>query len=109
MDFHVFLYICHRSVQLSLTPGNIFGINLFLEDLHPHSSTLAWKIPWMEEPGGLQSMESRTGLIDFTFTFHFHALEKEMAAHSSVPAWRIPGTAGRGGQPSMGSHRVRQD
>ena len=56
----------------------------------PHSSTLAWKIPWMEEPGGLQSMGSR--LSDFTFTFHFHALEKEMATHSSVLAWRIPGT-----------------
>ena len=55
----------------------------------PQSSTLAWKIPWMEEPGRLQSMGSR--LSDFTFTFHFHALEKEMATHSSVLAWRIPG------------------
>ena len=106
----------------------------------PHSSTFAWKIPWTEEPGGLQSMgslgvrhdwvaslslswigegngnplqcsclenprdggawwaavsgvaHSRTRLRDFTFTFHFHALEKEMATHSSVLAWRIPGT-----------------
>ena len=49
-----------------------------------HSSTLAWKIPWTEEPGGLQSTGSR--LSDFTFTFHFHALEKEMATHSSVVA-----------------------
>ena len=59
----------------------------------PHSSTLAWKIPWTEEPGRLQSMGSlsRTRLSDFTFTFHFHALEKEMATHSSVLAWRIPG------------------
>ena len=59
-----------------------------------HSSTLAWKIPWMEEPGGLQSMgsQSRTRLSDFTFIFPFHALEKEMATHSSVLAWRIPGT-----------------
>ena len=56
----------------------------------PHSSTLAWKIPWTEEPGGLQSMGLR--LSDFTFTFHFHALEKEMATHFSVLAWRIPGT-----------------
>ena len=50
----------------------------------PHSGTLAWKIPWMEEPGRLQSMgsQSRTRLSDFTFTFHFHALEKEMATHS---------------------------
>ena len=68
----------------------------------PHSSTLAWKIPWTEEPGGLQSMGSlsQTRLSDFTFTFHLHALEKEMATHSSVLAWRIPG---------MQSHRVRHD
>ena len=61
----------------------------------PHSSTLAWKIPRTEEPGRLQSMGvagSWTRLSDFTFTFHFHALEKEMATHSSVLAWRIPGT-----------------
>ena len=50
--------------------------------------------------------ESRTRLSDFTFTFHFHALEKEMATHSSVLAWRIPGTGKPGGLPSMGSHRV---
>ena len=110
----------------------------------PHSSTFAWKIPWTEEPGRLQSVgslrvghfmterlhfhfslscigegngnllqssclenprdgrawwaavygvaQSRTGLSNFTFTFHFHALEKEMETHSSVLAWRIPGT-----------------
>ena len=81
----------------------------------PHSSTLAWKLPWMEEPGGLQSMgllgvaKSRTQLSDFTFTFHFHASEKEMATHSSVLAWRIPGTGQPGGLPSTGSHRVRHD
>ena len=60
-----------------------------------HSSTLAWKIPWTEEPGMLQSMRSLkvwTLLSDFTFTFHFHALGKEMATHSTVLAWRIPGT-----------------
>ena len=74
----------------------------------PHSSTLAWKIPGTEEPGGLQSMGSlsRTRLSDFTFTFQFHALEKEMATHSSVLAWRISGTGGPGGLPSMGSRRV---
>ena len=70
----------------------------------PHSSTLAWKILWMEEPDGLQSMGSR--LSDVIFTFHFHALEKEMATHSSVLAWRVPGTGEPGGLPSMGSHRV---
>ena len=50
--------------------------------------------------------KSRTGLSDFTFTFLFHALEKEMATHSSVLAWRIPGMEKPGGLPSMGSHRV---
>ena len=53
--------------------------------------------------------KSRTWLSNFTFTFHFHALEKEMATHSSVLAWRIPGMAEPGGLPSMGSHRVGRD
>ena len=53
--------------------------------------------------------KSQTRLNDFTFTFHFHALEKEMATHSSVLAWRIPGTREPGGLPSMGSHRVGHD
>ena len=58
-----------------------------------HSSTLAWKIPWVEEPGGLQSMGLQRVRHDFTltFTFHFHALEKEMATHSSVLARRKQG------------------
>ena len=77
----------------------------------PHSSTLAWKIPWVEEPGGLQSMGSlsRTRMSHFIFTFHFNALEKEKATHSSVLAWRIPGTGEPGGLPSMGLRRVRHD
>ena len=77
----------------------------------PHSSTLAWKIPWMEEPGVTVHgvAQSWTQLSDFTFTFHFHALEKEMATHSSVLAWRIPGMGKPGGLLSMGSHRVRYD
>ena len=76
-----------------------------------HSSTLAWKIPWTEEPGGLQSMGSlRVGHDSkLTFAFQFPALEKEMATHSSVLAWRIPGTGEPGGLPSMGSHRVGHD
>ena len=53
--------------------------------------------------------KSRTRLSDFTFTFHFHALEKEMAIHSSVLAWRIPGTGEPGGLLSLGLHRVRHD
>ena len=79
----------------------------------PHSSTLAWKISWMEEPGGLHVVhgvsKSRTQLSDFTFTFHFHALEKEMATHSSALAWRIPGMGEHGGLPSMRSHGVRHN
>ena len=63
----------------------------------------AW---WAAVPG---VSKSRSQLSDFTFPFHVHALEKEMAAHSSVLAWRIPGTGEPGGLPSMGSHRVRHD
>ena len=79
----------------------------------PHSSTLAWQTPWTEEPGRLHAVHgvarSQTRLNDFTFTFHFQALDKEMTTHSSVLAWRIPGTVEPGGLPSMGSHRVGHD
>ena len=72
---------------------------------------------WLENPmdGGAwkaavhRVAEGRTRLSDFTFTFHFQALEKAVATHSSVLAWRIPGTGEAGGLPSMGSHRVRHD
>ena len=74
-----------------------------------YSSILAWRIPWTEEPGGLQSMVSLRVGRNFTFTFYFHALEKEMATHSSVLAWRTPGTGEPGGLPSLGSHKVRHD
>ena len=80
---------------------------LLEKTMAPHSSTLAWKIPWMEEPRRLQSMGSLRVGHDWAtslslFTFHFHALEKEMASHSSVLAWRIPGTREPGGLPSVG-------
>ena len=95
-----------------------FHFHALEKEMATHSSTLAWRIPWAEEPGRLQSMgslrvhgvaKSRTRLSDFTFTFHFHALEKEMATHSSVLGWRIPGTGEPGGLLSMGSHRVGHD
>ena len=75
---------------------------------------LAWKIPWTEEPGRLQFMGSRRFGNDWVtsvsvFTFHFPALEKEMATHSSVLAWRIPGRVEPGGLPFMGLHRIRYD
>ena len=75
-----------------------------------HSSTLAWKMDggaWWATVHGVA--KSWTRLSDFTFTFPFHALEKEMATHSSVLAWRIPGTGEPGGLPSMGSHRLGHD
>ena len=76
----------------------------------PHSSTLAWKIPWVEEPAAVHGVaKSRTRLSDFTFTFHFCTLEKEMATHSSVLAWRILGMGEPGELPSMGSHRAGHD
>ena len=112
---------CPRVIFLAgtMAPHASSGWRLFTRCLtcpqrrqwHPHSSTLAWEMPWMEEPGRLQSMrlQSRTRLSDFTFTFPFHALEKEIATHSSVLSWRIPGTGEPGGLPSMGSHRVGHD
>ena len=63
--------------------------------------------PWWAAVHGVA--KSRTRLSNFTLTFHFHALEKEMATHSSVLAWRVPGMGEPGGLPSMGSHRVGHD
>ena len=76
----------------------------------PHSSTLGWKNSmdggaWQAAAHGVTEGRIRLSI----FTFHFHALEKEMATHSSVLAWRIPGTGKPGGLPSMGSHRVGHD
>ena len=75
-----------------------------------HSSTLAWKLPWTEEPGRLQSMGLwRVGHNWATSLSLFTFMQKEMATHSSVLAWRIPGMAEPGELPSMGSHRVRHN
>ena len=79
---------------------------------HPTPVLLPGEFHGWRSLGGLQSMgvaKSGTRLSDFPFTFHFHALEKEMATHSSVLAWRIPGTGEPGGLLSMGLHRVRHD
>ena len=102
----------NKSIQLFIR----YLLSALEKAMAPHSSTLAWKIPWKEEPGGLQSMGSlrvghdwATSLSLFTFTFHFHPLEKEMATHSSVLAWRIPGTREPGRLPSMRLHRVKHD
>ena len=84
-----------------------------LKAMAPHSSTPAWKENLMDGGAWKAAVhgvaEGRTWLSDFTFTFHFRALEKEMAPDSNVLAWRIPGTGKPGGLPSMGSHRVGHD
>ena len=80
-----------------------FHFHALEKEMATHSIVLAWKIPWTEEPGRLQSMRSLRVRHDseFTFTFHFHALEKEMATHSIVLAWRTPGMAEPGGLLSL--------
>ena len=121
----------------TLTLGYFFIVNNTVlntiqeKAMAPHSNTLAWKILWMEEPGGLQSMgsQSRTWLSDFTFTLFSlvaqrlkflppmretrvrslgqeDSLENEMLTHSSILAWRIPWTEKPGRLQSMGSQRV---
>ena len=78
----------------------------------PHSSVLAWKIPWIEEPGRLQVhgvAKSQTRLSDFTLTFHFLELEKEMATHSSDLTWRIPWAEEPGWLESRRSQRVKHE
>ena len=73
------------------------------------SPWLAAGMPWAWQAAVHGVAKSWTRLRDFTFTFHFHALEKEMATHSSVLAWRIPGMGEPGGLPSLGSHRIGHD
>ena len=93
-------YLVHSSVYL-FREGN--GTPLWYSCLENPTDGGAW---WAAVHG---VVKSRTRLSDFTFTFQFHALEKEMATHSSVLAWRIPGTGEPGGLQSMGSHRVGHD
>ena len=95
---HIWIY---TDLSLGIGEGN--GIPLQYSCLETPMDGGAW---WATIHG---VAESRTRLSDFTFTFHFHALEKEMATHSSVLAWRIPGTGEPGGLPSVGSHRVGRD
>ena len=95
----------HDSVITHLEPdmGEGNGTPLQYSCLENPMDRGAW---WAAVHG---AAKSRTRLSDFTFTFHFPALEKEMATHSSVLAWRMPGTGEPGGLPSMGSHRVGHD
>ena len=92
--------ICHEVMGLD---GEGSGTPLQYSCLENPMDGGAW---WAAVHG---IAKSRTRLSDFTFTFHFYALEKEMATHSSILAWRIPGTGEPGGLPSVGSHRVGHD
>ena len=93
----------HFSTTLVATVGEGSGTPLQYSCLENPTDRGAWKATVHEVP------EGQTRLSDFTFTFHFRALEKEMATHSSVLAWRIPGTGEPGGLPSMRLHRVGHD
>ena len=79
------------------------------KEMATHSSILAWRILWTEEPAGLLSMGLHRVRHDWSNLACMHALEKEVATHSSVLAWRIPGTEEPGGLPSVGSHRAGHD
>ena len=98
------LYVAHKELRtIMLLDGEGDGTPLQYSCLENPMDRGAWKAA----VHGVS--KSRIRLSDFTFTFHFQALEKEMATHSSVLAWRIPGTGEPGGLPSMGSHRVGHD
>ena len=90
-----------------VVPASLFtGTTRSGEGDGTHSSVLAWRILWTEEPGGLLSIGSPRGGHDWSDLACMHALEKEMATHSSILAWRIPGTEEPGGLPFTGLHRV---
>ena len=98
-----FFFLFLSLVALGLHCGEGNGTPLQYSCLENPMNGGAWKAAVHGVAKG------QTRLSDFTFTFHFHALEKDMATHSSVLAWRIPGTGEPGGLPSMGSHRVGHD
>ena len=97
-SFKICIYVC---VRISIGEGN--GTPLQYSCLESPMDGGAWRAA----VHGI--VKSQTRLSDFTFTFHFHALEKAMGIHSSVLVWRIPRTGDPGGLPSMGSHRVGHD
>ena len=104
--FHLALPISSSHVTLSLSLSCLCSVCLNLKHLfmfpHPCLENPMDGGAWWAAVHGVAKSQVR--LSDFPFTFHFHALEKEMATHSSVLAWRIPGTGEPGGLPSMGSH-----
>ena len=93
-----FYYLCISKIYTYLSEKAIAPTPVLLPGKSHGQRNLVGCSPW--------GCEKSTQLSNFTFTFHFHALEKEMATYSSVLAWRIPGTGEPGGLPSLGSHRV---
>ena len=118
-NFHAFsacALVCRKCMEVG-PPNSHFYHTLWVVLIWGEGNVTLLQYSCLEKPmhGGAWKAavhgvaKSQTWLSDFAFTFHFHALEKEMATHSSVLAWRIPGTGEPGGLPSMGSHRVRHD
>ena len=108
----MFLYLLYVFFgEVTFKMFDLVLIRLFVFLWHPTPVLLPGKSHGWRSLEGCSPWvaDGRTQLSDFTFTFHFHALEKEIATHSSVLAWRVPGTGEPGGLPSMGSHRVRHD
>ena len=90
-----------RFHQRAVIVEHFMGVRSILEkEMATHSSILAWRISWREEPGGLLSMESHRVRHDWSNLSYMHALEKEIATHSSIHAWRIPPCFPRGPQES---------
>ena len=122
--FNTDLEHCHHCGKSYWAMLTILHLSVLLYVLLGVTALLNWRRQWQPTPVLLPGKshgwrrlvgcspwcpKSQTRLSDFTFSFHFHALEKEMATHSSVLAWRIPGTEEPDGLPSMGSHRVGHD
>ena len=104
-------YEMARKGKSTATDNRLPGVRSRRRQWHPTPVLLPGKSHgWRSLVATVHGVtKSQTWLSDFAFTFHFHALEKEMATHSSVLAWRIPGMGEPGGLPSMGSHRVEHD
>ena len=114
---NLFIFELQLAYNTVLAPGAQYSDLVFLYITNGEGNATPLQYSCLENPMDRGAWwaavhgvaKSRTWLSDFTFTFHFHALQKEMATHSSVLAWRIPGTGEPGGLPSMGSHRVGHD
>ena len=115
-----FKVISWEDKNKTVTNELFIGILFWTSNDHPETFNTKWRETWVKERPKGKGFSIRkdqhqspswisVSVTNFTFTVHFHALEKQMATHSSVLAWRIPGTGEPGGLPSVGSHRVGHD